>query len=458
MQITIEDLSPVEKRVEFELPWSDVVPKLEKAYDSLRRGVRLPGFRPGKVPRALIEKMYKRQVEDEVARDLVDHSIGQAIRENQIQPVAPPTVEALEIKSGAPFKFTARVEVRSQVTPKDYSGVPLSRRPAKVTDEAVAEALEGYRRRLTEFKPVDGRTETGDNDLVLVELSGRVGDHKLKRRQVAVDLENDAEGALPGLASRLRRKPIGGEPIEVDYTLAGEGLLPELSGKQVHLHVTIKEVREKKVPALDDEMAKDTGEAETLEGLRTKVRERLLEGDERRIKNEMTRALIKELVKRNDFAVAPALIERYAQLLANRAKQQLTMMGVDVEGLDEAKMREELRSEAEEEARGSILIQAIAEREGITVTDADLQKRVAELAAGRNENPKQLRGELEKDHRIHQIEGQIREQKALDMLIAQAKITDEEAPSLIVTPEQAKRESDKREADKKGAKAKKEPK
>ena len=122
MQITIEDLSPVEKRVEFELPWSDVVPKLEKAYDSLRRGVRLPGFRPGKVPRALLEKMYKRQVEDEVARDLVEHSIGQAIRENQIQPVAPPTVEELEIKSGAPFKFTARVEVRSQVTPKDYSG------------------------------------------------------------------------------------------------------------------------------------------------------------------------------------------------------------------------------------------------------------------------------------------------------------------------------------------------
>src|SRR5678815_3540228 len=115
MQITIEDLSPVEKRVEFELPWADVVPKLEKAYDSLRRGVRLPGFRPGKVPRALLEKMYKRQVEDEVAGDLVEHSIGQAIRENQIQPVAPPSVEALEIKSGSPFKFTARVEVRSQV-------------------------------------------------------------------------------------------------------------------------------------------------------------------------------------------------------------------------------------------------------------------------------------------------------------------------------------------------------
>jgi len=457
MQITIEDLSPVEKRVEFELPWSDVVPKLEKAYDSLRRGVRLPGFRPGKVPRALLEKMYKRQVEDEVARDLVELSLGQAIRENQIQPVAPPTVEELAIKSGEPFKFTARVEVRSQVTPKDYSGLPISRRPAAVTDEQVTEALEGYRRRLTEFKPVEGRTQTGDTDLVLVELSGKVGEHKIKKRQVAIDLENDSEGPLPGLPSRLRGQPITPEPIEVDYTLAGEGLLPELAGKQVHMHVTIKEVREKKVPALDDEMAKDTGEADTLEGLKTKVRDRLLEQDERRIKSEMTRAVIKELIKRNEFAVAPALIDRYAQLLVNRAKQQLVMMGVDVESIDDERMRAEVRGEAEEEARGSILIQAIAEREGITVTDADLQKRVAELAAARNENPKQLRADLEKDQRIHQIEGQIREQKALDMLIAQAKITEESAPSLIVTPEQAKQD-EANKVKQKAAKAKKEPK
>jgi trigger factor len=442
MQITIEDLSPVEKRVEFELPWTDVAPKLEKAYDSLRKGVRLPGFRPGKVPRALLEKMYRRQVEDEVARDLVELSITQAIRENQIQPVAPPTVDELQIKAGAPFKFRALVEVRSEVTPKDYSGIPLTRRPVKVSDEQVTEALEGYRKRLTQFRPVEGRSETVGTDLVLVELSGRVGEHKLKKRQVAVDLENDTAGPIPGLASRLRGKAIGGDPIQVDYTLPTEDVAPEMAGRAVQLQVTIKEAREKQIPALDDELAKDTGEAETLEGLRNKVRERLVEADQQRVKREMTEVLLKELIKRNEFPVAPALVERYAQTFVNRAKQQLAMMGVDVENVDDDRMRQEVRKEAEAEARAAILIQAIAEREGITVADADVQKRIAEIAAARNENAKQLRAELEKNQGIHQLENQIREQKALDMLIAQAKITDgEPEPSLIVTPEAARREA-----------------
>ena len=320
----------------------------------------------------------------------------------------------------------------------------ITRRPPEIKDEQVTEALEGYRRRLTQFKPVDAgaRAETRDADLVRAEISGKVGEHKIKKRELLVDLEDDVHGPLPGLASRLRGKPIGGAtPIEVDYTLPEEGVPAEMAGRHVHLHVSIKEVREKQVPALDDELAKDTGEAETLDGLRTKVRERLAETDKTRIKREMERSLIKALIKSNEFPIAPALVERYAQVIVNRAKSQLMMMGVDVESVDDSKMRGEVRAEAEEEARGAILLQAIGEREGITASDADVQKRIAELAVGRNESPKQLRAELEKDHRIQQIEQQIREQKTLDLLISQAKITDgEPASSLIVTPEEARKE------------------
>jgi trigger factor len=442
MQITIEDISPVEKRVEFEVPWADVAPKLDKAYGALRRDVRMPGFRPGKVPRALLEKMYRQQVEEEVARDLIERSLGQAIQENQIQPVAPPTVDNLELKSGSPFKFSARVEVRSQVTPKDYSGVELTRRAPKVTDEQVADALEGYRRRFTEYKPVEGRSETASADVVLVELHGRVGEHRIKHRTVAVDLEDEKGGALPELAPHLRGLAIGAQ-VDIKYKIADSVPQRELAGREVDLRATIKEAREKKVPGLDDELAKDTGEAETLDGLRDKVRERLIDADKQRIQRELIQQLLKELVKRNEFPIAPALVDRHAQAIVARAKSQLAMAGVDVEGFDDARMREEVKADAEEEARSTIIVHAIAEREGITVSDADVQKRIAELAAARNESPKKVRADLEKENRLHQIEGQIREQKTLDMLIAQAKITDAEpsAERLIVTPEEARAEA-----------------
>ncbi len=435
MQITIEDISPVEKKVDFELPWSDVAPKLG-------REVRLKGFRPGKVPRAIVEKMYRRQVEDDVARELIESSIGQAIQEKQIQPVAPPTVDNLELKSGAPFKFSARVEVRSQVVPKDYSGIELKRRRPKITDDQITEGLENYRRRLTEYKPVEGRAETATTDVLMVELRGRVGEHKIKDKTLAVDLEDDAGGALPGLAARLRGLPTNAADVEVKFKLGEDIPQKELAGRDVDLRVTIKEAREKKAPAIDDEMAKDTGEAETLDGLKDKIRQRLVEGDERRIKGEMIQVLLKELVKRNEFPIAPALVERQAQAIVNRAKSQLKMAGIDMESgnFDDARMRQEFRADAEEEARGSILVQAIAEREGITASDADIQKRIAEIAAQRQENPKKLRADFEKDQRIHQIRAGIVSQKTLDMLIAQAKITDEDPDRLIVTPDEARAE------------------
>jgi trigger factor len=441
MQITIEDISPVEKRVDFEVPWREVAPKLEKAYDLLRRESRLKGFRPGKVPRSIIEKLYKPQVEDDVARELIEQSIGQAITENQIQPVAPPTVDKLELKPNEPFRFSARVEVRSQVAPKDYSAIPLVRRPAKVSDEDVTKALEGYRRQLTQFKPVEGRATTADTDVLVVEVHGRIGDHKVKKNTVMVDLNDENAGGVPGLAPRLRGVPIDSPHLEIKYKVGEDTQVKSLAGKDVSLHVVIKEARERKQPALDDELAKDTGEADTLDELKKKITDRLVEQDKQRIKGELTNELIKEIVKRNPFPVAPALVDRHAESMVNRTVAQLRMAGIDLEQgdtpFDASKMKEEVKSEAEEEARASILLAAIAEREGVEVSDADLQKRIAELATARQENSKKLRAELERNGRIHGVRAQLLQEKTLDMLLSQAKISDEDPERLIITPDEA---------------------
>jgi trigger factor len=439
MQITIEDISPVEKRVDFEVPWRDVVPKLDKAYDHLRKEARLKGFRPGKAPRSIIERLYRTQVEDEVARELVELSLGQAIEENQIQPVAPPRVDKLELKAGEPFRFSARVEVRSQIVPQDYSGVSLSRRAARVTDQDVATSLEGYRRQLTQFMPVEGRALTADDDVLVVDVHGRIGEHKVKKNGVMVDLADENAGGVPGLATRLRGVPVDSAHLEVRYEVPADAVARSLAGKEVNLHVAIKEARERKQPAIDDELAKDTGEADTLAELEQKIRDRLLEADRHRIKQEMTAALAKELVTRNPFPIAPALVDRHAEALVTRARAQLMMAGIDLDdgAIDLSRMKDEVRGEAEQLARLSILVQAIAEREGVQVTDPEIQKRVAELATARQENAKKLRAELDRTGRIHGVRAQLLEEKTLDMLLAQAKITDEAPDRLIVTPEEA---------------------
>jgi trigger factor len=452
MQITIEDISPVEKRVDFELPWTDVAPKLEKAYSDLRREVRLKGFRPGKVPRALVEKLYHHQVESDVAKELVESTIRQAIADHQIQPVAPLEVDNYEIIAGAPFKFTAKVEVRSQVVPKDYTGIELKRRPVAVDEQQVVAALEGYRKRLTEYKPIEGRTVAGPTDMLMIEVHGRIGENKVKRNQVGVDLEDKNGGPLPGLGERLQGIALDAVDLEIKYKLADDLPQKELAGREVSLKVTVKDAREKKERPLDDEFAKDTGEAETLEGLKEKLRQRLQDADRQRIDGELRGQLVKEIVARNEFPMAPSLVDRHAGAIVNRALQQLMLAGIDVQAgleagaIDIPRMKREFKTEAEAEARGSILIQAIAEREGITASDADLQKRIAEIAASRQENAKKLRAELETQGQLPGLRAQLVEQKTLDMLISQAKISDEDPARLIVTPDEAKTEA---EADKK---------
>ena len=439
MQITIEDISPVEKRVDFEVPWPDVAARLDKAYDKLRREVRLKGFRPGKVPRQVVEKLYKSRVEDDVARESVEMAIGQAINEKQIAPIAPPTVDKLELKQGEPLKFSARVEIRSQVTPKDYTGVRVSRRPAKVSEAEVDKALEGYRQRFTEFKPVEDRKVTAPDDVVAAEVHGKIGEHKVKTRTIQVDLSDENAGGLPGLAERLRGVAVDAAGLEIKYKVADDSSVKSLAGKEVSLRVTVKEVRSRKVPALDDELAKDSGEADTLADLRKKVRDKLAEAENLRIRREMSAALVKDIVKVNPFEVAPSLIERYAEDMVIRTKQQLMMMGIDVDagGFDDQAMLKEVRGEAESEAKAGILVHAIGEREGIEASEGDVQKRIAEIAAARGESGKKLRAELEHNGRIASVKSQIVYEKTVDMLLGQAKIVDEDPDSLIITPGQA---------------------
>ena len=430
MQVTISEISPVEKKVAVEIPWPYVAQKLDEAYKDLSRGVALKGFRKGKVPRPMLEKMFGRQVEQEVVKQLVQESFVTAAQQHDIQPVAEPIVDDAHLHKGKPFHYSARVEVRSIVEPKEYDGIELGQRAAAVSDADLDAALERKRQELTEFKPIEGRSELGPSDVAVIDVTGHIGERKFDKEAMMVDLGEPARDPIPGFAKALVGVPLTAAQHEVTFVLPtkeeNEHIAAELAGKTAVLKVTVKETREKQMPSLDDEFAKDTGEADTLAELREKTRAKLLEADEKQAREELKGDLVKALLKRNSFVVAPALVERQLDAMIQRSRLQLAMRGIDYRsaGLDEQRMRDELREGANDEVRAAFLIDAIAEKEKVEVSDADLEKKLAEMAQSRDKSVPRLKAELQKEGRLESLKHQLREEKTLDLLLSRAKINE----------------------------------
>src|SRR5215471_10342063 len=267
MQIRVEDVSPVEKKLIVEVPWDTVSAKLGEAYRELGKGVALKGFRKGKAPRAVLEQIYGPRVQAEVAGDLVRESFYRGVAEHKLAAIAEPrSVEGAEIKKGQPLTFSAIVEVKAEIEPKDYVGMPLERRKLAIADETVEKSLVELQREHTELQPIEGRDTTQAGDVVALAIQGTIGEHPVDQKRFVVDLDDKEREPVPGLLAALTGAPIATKDRALELPIGDDWKDETLRGRTAKLTVSILEARAKDVPALDDEFAKDTGRAETLDG------------------------------------------------------------------------------------------------------------------------------------------------------------------------------------------------
>ena len=415
-QATIERTSDVERRVAVEVPWEQVKGRLDEAYRELSKGVSVKGFRRGKVPRGMLERLFGQHVNKEVAQRLVQDSITKALTDEELMPVAEPQVENDDIEDGQAFRYSATLQVVPEVEPKDYFGAEVAQRPAKADDAAVERALEEKRRALTEYRAIEGRP-TEDGDVLLVDLMGKVGGQPFDKENQLVELAEPPHEPLPGLAAKLRGIAAEPQDLDVELELGGDGA--------ARLLVTIKDVKQKVVPALDDEFAQNTGEADTLAALREKLQAQLLETDEKRAAEEAKQRLVDVILAKNDVPVVPALVEQHLERVI---RLQSALMGMDPSMALDEDIKERLRGDAENTVRGAMLVGAIAKKEGVEVHEADVEKRLAELASQRGENVARVRSEYEKQGRLEQLRANLREEKTLDLLMSKANIIIKEIP------------------------------
>lgn len=436
----IEQVGPVECRIRVEIPWEDVEPRVRRRLAELRRQVRLRGFRPGKAPPKMVERMFRKGVEQEVAADLVEETFPELVGTYERRAIGQPTVEELNIEGGEALRYVARFEVPPVVEPKDYKGVPVRRRPVEVDPAEVDRRIEQMRQELAEVGPIpedemDRTTEPGD--VWTVDLEGRIGDRPVEWTDVQVEIgAPDERSFIPGLAQALSdtvRSEVGGTK-QVTFRLPEEGVRPEFAGAEVELTVGLREVRHKKLPDLDDEFARDTGKADTLEELRKKIEEEIRERESLEAEREARMRLVQELLARNEFEVGPRLVGQEVAARVDQFKRQLASRGLRPEqiGASDEQLWQQFAPEATFNVKAFLLLDAIAKAEGIEVSDEEFDEAVEEMAKERNTTAGRLAAQMERSGEAVLLRAQLREEKVLDFLMEHAEVTEAPDP----TPEE----------------------
>jgi trigger factor len=423
VQSRVEDLSPVVKKVSVELTPDRVKDALDRAYTNVSRTVKLKGYRQGHVPRRLVERYFGDDVKKDVAQKLVTGSIHEALAEHKLDPVAPPRVENGAVEPGQPFKYTATVEVRPRVEPKDYQGLQVPQVDVQVTDAQVEERIEEMRKQQAMFVPVEGREVVEAGDFVSVDYQGFVDGAPLrgaKREGVLLEvvpgsmLENKAEGLL---GARV------GETRELGVTFPADYSVEDLRNKEARFKVVVKNLKTRDTPALDDAFVQDLGgEAKTLPELREKLKAEMVQQLKERAEGERREKMLEALVARNPIEAPPALVERNVDAMLQGMLEGFMRRGLDPRqlGLDVDRMRDELRQRALLEVKGYLLLEAIAEKEKIEATEEDLDKHFEKLSGELKQPAEKIRAAFRRQDSLDSLKGRLRQDKALAFLLSTA--------------------------------------
>lgn len=441
METQLERISAVECRVRVQIPWEEISPRFNQKLRELQGKARLPGFRPGKVPPQMVEKLFGKGVREELARDIVQETFQTAVTRHSKVPLTQPVLEeGTSVNRGETFKYAARFEVPPDLQPKDYTGVPVRRRPAVADDAKVDGLLKAKQDELTELRPIEGDARpTRAGDVWTVDIDGTLGAQKVSGKDVKVEIGATKDEFLPGISKAFEQFETSavGTARTLTFLPSQERIRTEFRGQEVTLNLGFRDVREKHVPNLDDEFARDTGDAESLEELRGKYQTQVREEDQNEAERDARKRLVEALLERNPFEVAPSLVAREVAAQVDLFKRQLQQQGIKLQqtGMTEAQVASQMRPQALFNVKAFLLLDAIGKVENIVVDEAEVDKELQSLAEERGQNVDRLRATMEKNNQLLLLRAQIREEKILDLLMSKSEVT--EAPDPTPEPESA---------------------
>lgn len=421
MKVDVVSVNDVEKRMTVCISLDLVDGEIEKAYKGLKKEVKIKGFRPGKTPLAILKKHFKAQVEEDVISKLVSDSYPKALEEAKQMPVSPPKIENGVIEKGKDFTYMAVFEVKPEIDVKDYEGLELEKEKIEISDEDVDKEIETLRNSHATLKEVEGRpVQKGDN--VLVDYEGTVTGEPLPQgKQQNFPMEISEDTFLPGFSDHITGMNKGeNKTFSID--------LPEdygdenISGKKADFTLTLNEIKEKVLPELDDEFAKDLGDYKDIQELKDKFKESMLERKKQKSEGDVREKIFKVLIEKNSFDVPKKMVETQAKNMVMEMQQMFTAQGMNLGDMGQSpeQLIESYKQPAEKQVRSALILEAIAKKENLVADESEIKAKYEELATQVGQDVAFVKEKVTDD----MIKPQVLEKKALDLIISKANVAE----------------------------------
>jgi trigger factor len=422
MKAAVEEINSVKKKITIEIDPDSVANEMDKAIKDVARKAKIPGFRPGKAPKNVVQKHYGEEVRSEVMNRLISDSYLTAVREHKLNPVGMPQIEDMTpLARGSSLSYTATVEVRPNIQLGAYDGIEVKEQALAVTDEELKQTLDRLREMYAQLEVVEGQALAKDHTAI-IDFAGFHDGKPIEGAEAADHMLAIGSGTLvPGFEEQLigMRK---GETREIQVTFPADYSNKEIAGKDARFTVTLKEVKKKILPELDDEFAKDTVGNATVDELKARVREDL----EARKRDELGAAqreeLMTKLVDAHAFEAPPGMVEHELQAMARQQVARFARQGMDVKSFDVKKFRERNRDLAVQRVKGMLLLEEIAEKEKIIVSDQELSASIAAMAKSAGQTADAVRKYYgSQDGDLENLRASLMQEKTLGLLLSRAQ-------------------------------------
>lgn len=424
----LEDVSSVKKKLSVEIPAEVAKAEFERISLDYKKHARLPGFRPGKAPMQLIKRRFADDIKGEVIRKLVPDSYDQAIKEREVTPLGQPNLENLEVKEGEPLTYDALFEVAPVITLPEVKGLELEVEKSPLTDEEVEKRLEELREQNAQLVSIDDRP-AADGDYVAVDIKG---DFLTDEGEVAPDKPFQEEDVVVHLGDENTHKAFNtnlpgmniGEEKTFDTEYDPDYPEKRLAGRKIRFTVEVTDIKKKELPELNDELAKDLGEYESLEDLRSKLKEEMSNVRERTHKDNIRKAATDKLVSTAEFEVPDVLVEeRVNERLENLARR-FASQGIDPSraNINWREVREDMRQDATKEVKARLLFDEIASAEGLEVSSEEIDEELQKIADSLNQPVEKVSQIFKRPEQNSALKEDLLRRKALDLVITSATI------------------------------------